>query len=288
MVSFKSTGKFVADAAGAVGDFLSQFQPYPNIRHANGPTNRQKSIMSWRLPNGTAVQMYINPQNFQISESKQIVPTRTKGGYVVQYWGDQLTQLTINGTTGSAGIKGINILRDIYRAENRAFDLVAASQTNELIDVQNNSSLDFSNPGAFLTQVAFRLRERQFILRPSLASLALSVLLFYQGIQYKGFFNAFTVTETVEDLGLFNYSMVFMVTEIRGRRDNFMAWHKEPIADAPTGLLLNGVANAIRRFAGASEQAPEQFFPGSAPYTFGGNQTAAVLGFNPNQPSIIP
>lgn len=288
MVTFKANGDFADNFAGNVADFLSTFEPYPNIRYANGPTNRAESIMHWRLPNGTSVQMYINPQNFQIGESKQITQVRTKGGYVVQYWGDNLTQLTINGTTGSAGWKGINVLRDIYRAENRAFDLVAATQTNELISTLSDPFFDESNPGALLSNVAEELRRRQFILRPSLASLALSIILYYQGIQYKGFFTAFNVTESVDNLGMFDYSITFMATEIRGTRQNFMPWHKEPVADSVVGALLNGVANAVRRFAGASEQAPEQFHPESAPHTFGGNQTAAVLGFNPNQPTVIP
>ena len=288
MPSFKAAGKFLNDAAGAVTDFAEANKPFPNTRLASGPSNRAKSIIFWRLPSGDHVRMYINPQNLQINESKQITPVRTKGGFVVQYWGDNLAQMTLSGTTGSSGIKGINVLRDIYRAENRAFDLVAASQTNELLAATSNPFFDAANPGNVLPSVARTLRERQFILRPSLASLALSVTMHYQGIQYKGFFTAFTVTEAADNVGLFDYTMNFSVTEIRGKRDNFMAWHKEPVADSASGLLLNGVANAIRRFAGVGEEAPEQFHPESAPYTFGGNTTAAVLGFDGNQPSVIP
>lgn len=291
MVSFKSTGGFSNASAGNISDFLGQFEPFPNVRLSSGPSNRDKSIMSWRVPNGTVIKMYINPQNFQISESKQITPIRTKGGYIVQYWGANLTQLTISGTTGSSGIRGINVLRDIYNAENRAFDLVTNSQLNDLQNVLSTSGVDTSNPGQFLPEVAARLRERQFILRPSLASLALSVVMYYQGVQYKGFFTSFNVTESVDNLGMFDYQMTFMSSEQRGVRENFMAWHKEPVADDPAGLLLNGVANAIRRFVGTGEGAPTTFYPSNAPYSFGGNSTAAAFGFDGNQltrMSIIP
>ena len=293
-MGFKAVKEFASDTAGAIEGFLEQFAPFPNMRVSAGITNREESIMSFRLPNGLSVKMYINPQNLQINDSKQIVPIRTKGGYVVQYWGANLGQMTLNGTTGSSGIRGINILRDVYNAENRAFDGIAASQTQELVNVLSIDGVDPSNPGDFLPEVAARLRDRQFILRPSLASLALGVVIHYQGIQYKGFFTAFNVTESVENLGLFDYSMVFSITEQRGVRNNFMAWHKEPLADDAAGLLLNGIANAARSFIGVQEEGPQHFYPNNAPLTYGGNSTAGVLGFDPNLPaqrnsvSIIP
>ncbi len=91
---------------------------YPHVRSGIGITDREGQIMSWRLPNGSSVKMYINPENFVIRESKQITNTRTKGGFVIQYWGENLTELTLSGTTGSSGVRGINVLRDIYRSEN--------------------------------------------------------------------------------------------------------------------------------------------------------------------------
>lgn len=260
-----------------IGSFLNYFEESPNYRSASGVTNRDKQIMTWRLPNGSSVQMYINPQNFVVAESKQINYTRTKGGFVVQYWGDNLTRLTISGTTGSSGIKGIQVLRDIYRAENRAFELIAATQINSLTDLISDG-LTTDNASAVVSHFANDLRNSSFILRPSLASLALSILLFYQGIQYKGFFTDFTMTESTAKLGLFDYNITFVVTEIRGTRENFMAWHKEPIADSPGAQLasgvLNAVGNSIRSAVGLPEQAqnPPQFHPESAPLSFGGTE----------------
>lgn len=278
--SFDAVQSFAGDAAGVVGDVLRAFSTGPNVRHAQGISNRDKQVMTWRLPDGTGVQMYINPENFQIAESKQINATRTKGGYVVQYWGDNLTQLTLSGTTGSSGIKGINVLRDIYRSENRAFELVAASQNQQLAlrAGQSGEGLDLAGAGNALRDLAQELRERNFILRPSLASLALNVMLFYQGVQYRGYFTNFQITESISKLGLFDYNLTFMVTETRGRRENFMAWHREPLADDLSGQLINGIGNAIRSSIGLSEQPPQQFHPENAPLTFGGDSLASQLG----------
>ncbi len=62
-------------------------------------------------------QLYINPTSFSIKESKLVRSDLTKGGYVVQYFGEQLQVIDVSGTTGSSGVEGINILRDIYRHE---------------------------------------------------------------------------------------------------------------------------------------------------------------------------
>jgi len=61
--------------------------------------------------------MYVNPDSFNISNTKIIKESQTKGGFMIQYWGEQLTNVELRGTTGSAGIEGINILKDIYRHE---------------------------------------------------------------------------------------------------------------------------------------------------------------------------
>lgn len=272
--------QFRADTAeieSAVDGALRTLTPGPNFRGGQGITNRNRQVMTWRLPNGSSVQMYINPENFSVRESKQITSTRTKGGFVMQYWGDNLTQITLSGTTGSSGIKGIQALRDIYRAENKAFELVAITQTRDLIDAIDDG-FNIDNVGDALSTLGENLRRRNFILRPSLASLALSVMLFYQGVQYTGFFTEFSMTESVGKLGLFDYNMTFMVTETRGSRKNFMAWHKEPLADDLAGQLINGIGNSLRSLIGLEQQAPQQFHPESAPLTFGGSSLAAEVG----------
>lgn len=273
---------FINENASRIQAASNALETQPNYRAAEGTTNRKQQIMTWRLPNGSAVQMYINPQSLEVSESKQINTVRTKGGFVVQYWGSNLTRLSIRGITGSAGVQGINVLRDIYLSENRAFDLVAATQTNEMINALSSQALNTNNIADSLSNIAEDIRERNFILRPSLASLAASVLMFYQGIEYKGFFTDMTVTETAERVGIFEYAMTFMATETRGRRQNVFAWQKEPAPNDMASNLINGVGNAIRGMIGLGNSEPEFFHPESAPYTFGGSASSvgAALGFS--------
>jgi hypothetical protein len=278
---------FLEDSTKAAGDLLNAMSDFPNTRMAGGVTNRDNQVMTWMLANGSTVQMYINPENFSITESKQITPTRTKGGFIVQYWGDNLTKLMLSGTTGSAGIKGISVLRDVYRSENRLFETVVGTQTNELLNALSNGNISEQNLGQnLIPNVAKQLRDQNFVLRPSLASLALGVTLFYQGIEYRGFFTSMSTVEDINRLGLFSYTIEFMATEIRGKRKNFMAWHREPIADDPAGQMLNAMVSAVGNyFTGMMQQnVPTTFHPGNAPLTFGGNSTASIFGIDSNGP----
>lgn len=279
------TSTHLVDATKQVGQALNAMSDMPNTRLAIGVTNRDKEVMTWMLPNGTTVQMYINPESFVVAESKQIQQTRTKGGFVIQMFGDNLTRLTLTGTTGSAGVKGINILRDIYHSENRSFDVIAASQTNQLLQaLQSNSPSNTNSAAQTVSYISDQLRNKNFILRPSLASLALGITLYFQGIQYRGYFSSLTVNEDVNRLGLFVYNIEFFATEIIGKRSNFMAWHREPMADDVSGQLINSLVssagNSIRGLFGLSptQNTPSQYHPGSSPLSFGGNDVSADLG----------
>ena len=80
------------------------------------PTYKRR-LIRWELFDGTLVEMYINPNNITFSQNKKISKTRTKGGFLVQYWGEELMTIQLQGTTGSAGIEGIQLLEDVYRSE---------------------------------------------------------------------------------------------------------------------------------------------------------------------------
>lgn len=270
---------FLQDVVQLGGTLLNPMTPSPNYRTASGITNRDRQVMTWVLPNSSSIQMYVNPENFVINESKQITSTRTKGGFVVQYWGDNLTKLTMSGTTGSSGISGINVLRSIYHSENQIFAQIASNTSADLLNQQSSSSTfpsTQSNIGQQLVSyMQSQLQNRNFIMRPSLASLALGVVLYYQGIQYKGFFNSITITEDVNRLGLFQYNIEFTATDISGVRSNFMAWHKEALAIDPTNQFVNSMVSKIGNLAlGAlglapSQMVPAQFHPENSPLSFG-------------------
>jgi hypothetical protein len=232
--------------------------------------------MTWMLPNGSSIQMYVNPENFVINESKQITSTRTKGGFILQYWGDNLTKLTMSGTTGSSGVSGINVLRSVYHSENQIFAQIASNTSADLLNQQSSSSTfpsTQSNVGnQLVSYMQSQLQNRNFIMRPSLASLALGVSLYYQGVSYRGYFNSLNVTEDVNRLGLFQYNIEFTATSISGVRSNFMSWHREAAATDPTSQFVNSMISKVGNLAlglAAAQTTPAQYHPESAPLSFG-------------------
>lgn len=78
--------------------------PYSKVQpFAEGKIRR--NIITWFVPEFGLARMYVNPSNIVYSHKKLIEKTRTKGGFTLQYWGEDLTELSISGTTGSSGIE---------------------------------------------------------------------------------------------------------------------------------------------------------------------------------------
>jgi hypothetical protein len=209
----------------------------------------RRDIIHWFVPSFGTVTMYINPSNINYRYKKLITRDRTRGGYTLQYWGEDLTTLAIAGSTGSSGIEGINILEEVYRAEQLAFDSVgqtlaansaaSGSRAQILSGIgsalsQTAGGVNSGGPiggvlgsgiaqGIFGSNVFTALAPRNI---PSIASFAFGVQMFYSGVIYKGYFEDFTVTESAQNLGIFEYTLNFTTTQKSGLRLNQFPWQR--------------------------------------------------------------
>lgn len=203
-----------------------------------------------------AIPVYINPQQFSITEEKIISSNLTKGGYVIQYWGEKLPRIQVSGTTGSAGVEGIEVLRKVYRHEQLQFQTVLLDRAQEFAAEIEESFADTPQVGAGIGLVLDTItsggfsnitdgvsstleaiqdafngisgNSRQIELIPTLAAFAVSIDLYFQGEKFRGYFTDFNVTENAQTPGLFDYTFNFDVLVRRGRRKNFMPWHRSP------------------------------------------------------------
>jgi hypothetical protein len=243
LASFESNGFLVASTPSADGNGLPFTKITPSVNAKMG-----RNIITWFVPQFGTVRMFINPQNITYNHKKLISKDRTKGGYTLQYWGEELSTLNISGTTGSSGVEGINMLYEIYRAEQYAFDAVGLTLAG------NNASADLANGlvqgiggalgqaiggnsqtaaagGAGLLGGILGLDSPNNNLSarnlPSLASLAFGVEMYYNGWVYRGFFENMTVTERADNF-LLDYQMTFTVTQRRGYRTNYFPWSNSP------------------------------------------------------------
>lgn len=226
---------------------------------AIGAFSKHRKLIQWNIPNQGLVEMYINPQSFSIVERKLVKETRTKGGYMVQYWGEALPEIDIAGTTGSGGIEGINVLRDIYRQEQVGFTSIVSQLNQGFLDNLFQTTLgalqsfsnnplsnpikstinSLTNPGKFFSDVVTTVGNVANVfdsigkaigfdqqLLPTLAALATSVELWYDGIIYRGFFKEFRTDEKADESGVFRYSIKFTVTRRTGIRVNSYPWQR--------------------------------------------------------------
>lgn len=218
-----------------------------------------KALSSNDLTDRSIIPVYINPQTFSIQEVKIINESLTKGGYVIQYWGEELPTIQASGFTGSGGIEAVNILRDVYRNEQIQFRNLLNSRSDELAALARESLNDTSTAttqagltnildtitnGGFsgivdgvkstieaVTDAALGISQNnpnRVELIPSLAAFAVSIDLFWQGEKFRGYFKSFNVEETAQEPGHFNYNFEFKVIKRTGKRTNFMPWHRSP------------------------------------------------------------
>ncbi len=201
------------------------------------PATYRRNLMRWVLPDSGVVTMFVNPANLVISRNKSIKADRTKGGFVVQYWGEDLVDVSLTGTTGSSGVEGINALEDVFRNEQNVFNYYALNAEAQYEKDTGDMFADFLMPALgdaldFASMFGDSEQNSPFSgPKPTLAYYATSVELHYGATTYHGFFTGFTVTESSDQLGWFNYDLKFKATIIKGRRPNFMPWHRSPEID---------------------------------------------------------
>lgn len=224
----------------------------------------RRNLIHWFVPQFGIVKMYVNPRSIVITDRKLIHKDKTKGGYTVQYFGEELTTIRLTGTTGSSGIEGINVLHEIYRAEQYAFDTIGLSlaadnatlgATNQILDgiggaVANTVGQSVGNQtvggivgasivnGIFGADNAGTFAPRNI---PSLAQFAFGVEMYYFGWIYRGFFESMTVTESSDNIGAIEYSIDFTATQRKGYRVNQFPWNRSAIDGASNNNLDGGI-----------------------------------------------
>lgn len=177
----------------------------------------KRNLILWQVPhlgNNRFIEMYVNPQGITFSNKKTITSKRTKGGFLNQYWGEELETVSVNGSTGDGGIEAINVLLDVYRSEQLTF--------------------------LQLAETAFANDSNSAKRRQPLGPLANSIIMWYMGQGKRGYFTDFQYDENVSMNGSFQYRISYVVLETIGTRKNFMPWHRKPWSTTETPNVAAG------------------------------------------------
>lgn len=215
------------------------YLPSSHVASSRSNATSKRNIIHWFIPEIGVVEMYVNPQSINYQYKKLINKEKTKNGYSLQYFGEDLPVLGISGNTGSSGVEGMNVLYEVYRAEQFAFDPMAVQLYAATNDLSNEiGSIFGGNLGAIGSEIADTLFGQSGTTGlagginsnvPTLASIAFGIEMYYMGWVYRGYFDSLSITESADNF-LWNYSMSFVVTQRRGYRGNYFAHHRSAIS----------------------------------------------------------
>jgi len=134
-----------------------------------------------------ALVMHVNPQTYSESHTKKVERIQTRGGFVEQHWGDDLTEISADGSTGAF----MNIytgLTSVLRQNTIAWD-----RYRDLHDLYRNNGSLYDPFGNIVLQG--------------------NIMLMYDRGTYIGYFNKFDVEENDTLPFSFRISWSMKVTE---------------------------------------------------------------------------
>lgn len=192
-----------------------------------------RNVIYWELWTGDFVKMPVNPQNMGFNFTKAISPTRTKGGFSIQYWGENLLEVSIGGTTGLSGVEGIELLYDVYRSEQLSREGVGqiAAKGADLKNFAKGNMQRGADKFSTFLESDEPNGQRGLPDSSNLVVKATGVKMWYNYRVYSGWFTAFDYSENAETPGVYNYNMKYTVWNEQGRRRNWATWHRNVNGD---------------------------------------------------------
>lgn len=134
-----------------------------------------------------ALVMHINPQTFSENHNKKVERIQTRGGWVEQHWGDEITDIQADGSTGA--------FMNVYTGLSSALrhKTIAWDRYRDLHDLYRCNGSVFDPYGNIVLQG--------------------NVMLMYDRGTYLGYFRSFEVEETEDQPFAFKVSWSFRVVE---------------------------------------------------------------------------
>lgn len=197
-----------------------------------------------------ALVMHVNPQTFNEAHHKKIERIQTRGGFVEQHWGDDLTEIDADGSTGAF----MNIytgLTSVLRHRTIAWD-----RYRDLHDLYRNNGSLYDPFGNIVLQGG--------------------VMLMYDRGTYLGYFNKFDCEETDDQPFAFKVSWSFKVQEElmkipgltqdashRGKirpqfqRQNAVVSRAQPNPNLPQTSAFTAAANQVLTDSAAAQAAKQ-------------------------------
>jgi hypothetical protein len=134
-----------------------------------------------------ALVMHVNPQSFVVNQTKKVERIQTRGGFVEQHWGDEMSEISADGSTGAF----INIYTGLSSALRHK--TIAWDRYRDLHDLYRNNGSVYDPYGNIVLQG--------------------NIMLMFDRGTYIGYFRSFDVEETDDQPFTFKISWNFKVVE---------------------------------------------------------------------------
>jgi hypothetical protein len=165
-----------------------------------------KQAIVWRIEGlqgitseETRMTMMLNPANIDMSYAPLVNETRTLGGFVQEFWGEQLTTLSASGKTAMFyNDKGLTNLES--RKSETYYNFI------KLVNIYKNNGKDYDD-------------ERQsssIKLNSNRIKSVGTIIMTYINKQYEGFFENFNIKELAEKPFNYEYDFSFKITRTIG------------------------------------------------------------------------
>ena len=162
-----------------------------------------KLAIIWRIEDITnpppELTMLVNPGNLETTYTQLINETRTLGGFVQEFWGEQLTTLSSSGRT--ALTYGLGGLSNKEARQSSAYENFV-----RLIDIYRCNGKDYKTLKTFVSDAK----------NPDRIINVGTVIMSFDKNEYSGYFDNFTVREIGDKPFYFEYDFSFKVLKIIG------------------------------------------------------------------------
>lgn len=134
-----------------------------------------------------ALVLHVNPSNFSEQHKKKVERIQTRGGFVEQHWGDDLTEISADGSTGA--------FMNIYTGTSSALRqrTIAWDRYRDLHDLFRSNGSVYDPYGSVVLQG--------------------NIMLLYDRGTYIGYFRSFEIEDTDDSPFAFRISWSFQVLE---------------------------------------------------------------------------
>jgi len=167
-------------------------------------TKTNKSVIVWRIEgideSIPELIMRINLENIDLSYQQIINETRTLGGFLQEFWGEELTSLSASGKTAMSYDEN-GITNKNARVSEAYQNLL------RLVNIYKNNGKVYTNPNDMSTASKAN---------PNRIKKVGEIIMTYQQKEYVGYFEAFSIKENASNPYYFDYTLSYKISKTKG------------------------------------------------------------------------